>query len=156
LRAEAGHHVARINRDRQSQTVTIVIEAMPTKLTALAIAIAILLATISLSRAADEPPIILAVGTKGMTLMLERPFKAVLIGDPDVVDVLIQGDRLATLQPQGLGATNVVFLDEGNIAIANFRVVVSKTGAKNISFNGQANCEQAEIERIANVKSVGL
>ena len=129
---------------------------MPSKLTALVIALAIFLATISLSRAADEPPIILAVGTKGMTLMLERPFKAVLIGDPDVVDVLIQGDRLATLQPQGLGATNIVFLDEGNIAIANFRVVVSKIGAKNISFNEQENCEQGEIERITDVKNVRL
>jgi Flp pilus assembly secretin CpaC len=119
---------------------------MPTKLTALAIAFAVFVTTISLTRAADKT-VILEIGTKGMTLMLEKPFKAILIGDPDVVDVLTQGDRLATLQPQGLGATNIIFLDEGNIAIANFRVVVCKTGAKNISFNEQANCERIEIER---------
>jgi len=119
---------------------------MPTRRTALAIAYAVFVTTISLTRAADRT-IILEIGTKGMTLMLERPFKTVLIGDPDVVDVLTQGDRLAMLQPQGLGATNIIFLDEGNIVIANFRVVVCKIGAKNISFNEQSNCEHAEIER---------
>jgi Flp pilus assembly secretin CpaC len=119
---------------------------MPTKLTALAIAFAVFVTTISLTRAADKT-VILEIGTEGMTLMLERPFKAVLIGDPDVVDVLTQGDRLAMLQPQGLGATNIIFLDEGSIAIANFRVVVCKTGAKDIAFNEQANCEHVEIER---------
>ena len=118
---------------------------MPTRRTALAIALAVFVTTISLTRAADKT-IILEIGTNGTTLMLERPFKAVLIGDPGVVDVLTQGDRWAMVQPQGLGATNIVFIDEGNIAIANFRVVVCKTGAKSTSFNEQTNCEQVDIE----------
>ncbi len=72
--------------------------------------------------------------------MLDRPFKAVLIGDPDIVDVLTPADRWAILQPLGLGATNIVFIDEGNIAIANFRVAVCKTSARGVPFNQPASC----------------
>jgi Flp pilus assembly secretin CpaC len=120
---------------------------MPTRriCTALAIVFAILATTISLTRAADNT-IVLEIGTDGMALMLERPFKAVLIGDPEVVDVLTQGDRWAMVQPQGLGATNIVFIDEGNIAIANFRVVVCKIGVKSTSLSGQASCEHVDVD----------
>ena len=115
---------------------------MPRKCTTLAIAFAVLVATMSLARATDKT-IILAIGTEGTTLMLERPFSTVLIGDPGVVDVLTQGDRSALLQPQGLGGTNIVFLDEGNIAIANLRVVVCGTAARSISFSDQSECGHA-------------
>ena len=119
---------------------------MPRKCTALAIAFAVFVAMMSLARATDKT-VILAIGSEGTTLMLERSFSTVLIGDPGVVDVLTQGDRSALLQPQGLGGTNVVFLDEGNIAIANVRVVVCGTGAKRISFNDQSDCGQADVEK---------
>src|SRR5579864_4833118 len=115
---------------------------MQKKRTTLAIAFAVLAATMSLARATDKT-IILAIGTEGTTLMLERPFSTVLIGDPGVVDVLTQGDRSALLQPQGLGGTNIVFLDEGNIAIANLRVVVCGTAARSISFSDQSECGHA-------------
>ena len=62
----------------------------------------------------------------GSALMLELPFKTVLIGDLDVVDVRAQGDRSVILVPLDLGATNVVFVDEQSIAIANVRVVVTQ------------------------------
>jgi Flp pilus assembly secretin CpaC len=119
---------------------------MPTKRTVLAMAFTVLVATISLARAADKT-IILAIGTEGTTLMLERPFSTVLIGDPAVVDVLTQGDRSALLQPQGLGGTNIVFLDAANIAIANVRVMVCETAARTISFNDQSECEHVGIAR---------
>ena len=112
---------------------------MNTRHIVLAIALAVLLMTVSLARAADET-IILTVGTEGTTVMLERPFKTVLIGDPNIVDVLTQGDRSALLQPQGLGGTNIIFLDEGNIAIANIRVVVCETAARSTSLNDQSAC----------------
>jgi Flp pilus assembly secretin CpaC len=62
----------------------------------------------------------------GSTLMLERQFRTVLIGDPDVVDVRAQGDRSVILVPLDLGSTNVVFVDEQSIAIANVRVLVTQ------------------------------
>jgi Flp pilus assembly secretin CpaC len=119
---------------------------MSRKRTILAIAFAVLVETLSLARATDKT-IILAIGTEGTTLMLERPFSTVLIGDPDVVDVLAQGDRSALVQPQGLGGTNIVFLDAGNIAIANVRVVVCETAARRISFGDQSECGHVDVEK---------
>jgi Flp pilus assembly secretin CpaC len=88
------------------------------------LAAALLPITHSISRAADQE-ITLKLGA-GSTLMLERQFKTVLIGDPDVVDVRAQGDRSVILVPLDLGATNVVFVDEQSIAITNVRVLVTQ------------------------------
>jgi Flp pilus assembly secretin CpaC len=88
------------------------------------LAAALLPITYSISGAADQE-ITLRLGA-GSTLQLERPFTTVLIGDPDVVDVRAQGDRSVILVPLDLGATNVVFVDEQSIAIANVRVLVTQ------------------------------
>jgi Flp pilus assembly secretin CpaC len=117
---------------------------MPTKRTALAFVFIVVVATMSLARATDRT-IVLAIGTEGTTLMLERPFKTVLIGDPAVVDVLTQGNRWALLQPQGLGGTNIVFLDEGNIAIANIRVLVCGSAARSTALDDRSGCEQIGV-----------
>jgi Flp pilus assembly secretin CpaC len=94
-------------------------------------AVTLLLIPISLTWAADQT-IILRLGA-GATLLLERPFKTVLIGDPNIVDVLTQSDRSVILQPLNLGATNIIFLDETSIAITNVRVLVYGTGASRIN-----------------------
>jgi len=68
--------------------------------------------------------LMLMLGT-GSTLQLKRPFDTILIDNPDVVDVQALSDQLVLLEPLNLGTSNVVFVDERNIAIANIRVVVS-------------------------------
>ena len=93
-------------------------------------AVTLLLIPISLTWAADQS-IILRLGA-GSTLLLERPFKTVLIGDPNIVDVLTLSDRSVILQPLNLGATNIIFLDETSIVITNVRVLVYGTGASRI------------------------
>jgi Flp pilus assembly secretin CpaC len=60
----------------------------------------------------------------GSTFRLERPFDTILIDNPDVVDVRTLSDRSVLLEPLSLGTSNVVFVDERNIAIANIKVVV--------------------------------
>lgn len=60
----------------------------------------------------------------GSTLQLKRPFDTILIENPDVVDVQALSDQLVLLEPLNLGTSDVVFVDERNIAIANIRVVV--------------------------------
>jgi len=79
------------------------------------------------SWAADQT-ITLRLGA-GSALMLGRPFKTVLISDPDIVDVRTQSERAVMLVPLDLGAANLVFLDQDSIAIANVRVEVLATGA---------------------------
>jgi Flp pilus assembly secretin CpaC len=79
------------------------------------------------SWAADQT-ITLRLGA-GSALTLAQPFKTVLISDPDIVDVRTQSERAVILVPLDIGATNLVFLDQDSIAIANFRVEVRATGA---------------------------
>jgi len=83
---------------------------------------ALLLTSISMSRA-DET-ITLTLGS-GSTFRVSEPFKTVLIGNPDVVDVQTQDDRSVIVKPLKLGASNVIFLNRQSIAIGNIRVVVS-------------------------------
>jgi Flp pilus assembly secretin CpaC len=85
-----------------------------------------LLTTISVAGAADQT-ITLRLGAP-TALALGRPFKTVLMGDPNIVDVHTINDRRVTLEPLNLGATNLVFVDGRNIAITNVRIVVLGAG----------------------------
>lgn len=78
---------------------------------------------------AQDETLTLMLGARS-TLTLERPFDTILIDNPDVVDVRALSDRSVLFEPLNLGTSNVVFLDERNIAIANIRVVVgdARTG----------------------------
>src|SRR5258708_36704694 len=105
-------------------------------------AVTLLLIPISLTWAADQT-IILRLGA-GATLLLERPFKTVLIGDPNIVDVLTQSDRSVIPQPLNLGATNIIFLDETSIAITNGRALVYGTGATRINCQDFADIDDLQ------------
>jgi Flp pilus assembly secretin CpaC len=94
---------------------------------AFALALAFVVTTISVTWAADQT-ITLELGA-GSAVVLERPYKTVLIGDPDVVDVQTLSERSALLKPLNPGATNLVFIDEAGIAIANFRILVCSAAA---------------------------
>lgn len=86
----------------------------------------LLLATISVACAADQT-ITLRLGAP-TALALGRPFKMVLIGDPNIVDVHTLNDSRVILEPLNLGATNLIFVDDGSIAITNVRIVVFGPG----------------------------
>ena len=102
------------------------------------LAMALITTTASLTWAAD-PPIVLRVGASS-PLLLERPFRTMLIGDPRIVDVLVRDDRSVILQPRKPGATNVIFLDAGSIAIANIRILVCNVGVGAIPYPDRADC----------------
>ena len=97
------------------------------RLRAYFLALVLLLTTISAACAADQT-ITLRIGAK-TALALERPFETVLIGDPNIVDVYTLGDRRVTLEPLGLGTTNLIFVDERSIAITNVRILILGPGA---------------------------
>jgi len=103
-----------------------------------------LLITTSIARATDQT-ITLGAGA-GSTLVLARPFKTVLIGDPKVVDVLTYGDRLVVLEPLNPGATDIIFIDEKSIVIRNVRVVVRKSGATRISYQARPDCGYGDVK----------
>src|SRR6516164_7746273 len=92
-------------------------------LRACACGLMLLMNTVSASFAADQT-IFLELGGVGSTLLLDRSFDAVLIGDSNVIGVHIETDRSVILEPLGLGASDLVFLDEKKMAISNIRVFV--------------------------------
>ena len=112
---------------------------MTPMLRACVVAVALLLTTISATSAADQT-ITLRLGA-GSALALERPFKAVMIGDPRVVDVQTRDDRSVLLEPLSLGATNIIFVDERSIAITNVGVLVCNAGAIRVTYQDQPDCE---------------
>ena len=73
-------------------------------------------------------------------LLLERPFKTMLIGDPNIVDILKRSDRSVILHSLNLGETNVIFLDETSIVIANVRILVCKTATSPIAYGDGSDC----------------
>jgi Flp pilus assembly secretin CpaC len=91
----------------------------------LALWAALLLATISATWAADRT-IDLRVGF-GLSFVLDRAFETVLIGDSDIVDVHTRDNRSVVLEPLAPGATNLVFLDDKNIVIANVAILVRQS-----------------------------
>jgi Flp pilus assembly secretin CpaC len=106
---------------------------------AFSVAWALILTATSVTWAADQT-ITLRLGT-GSALALERPFETILIGDPDVVDVHARGDRSVILEPLNPGATNLVFVDQRNIAIINVRILVCNAGAVAIRHLDEPDCE---------------
>jgi Flp pilus assembly secretin CpaC len=80
------------------------------------------LLALSASQAFDDTMTI-ALGT-GSLLTLDRPFETVLVGDPQVVDVSLQTDRTVLVKALNRGTSNIVFVNEHSVAIANIRVVV--------------------------------
>jgi Flp pilus assembly secretin CpaC len=82
----------------------------------------------------------LRLGTQSV-LALEKPFETVLIGDPNLVDVRARNDRTVILEPLDLGATNLIFIDEQSIAIANVGILVCSAGAVRIVYQHKAGCE---------------
>jgi len=114
-----------------------------TRLGVFALTLPLLLAAGSASRAADRT-ITLRLGAES-ALALTRPFKTILIGDPGIVDVHAQNARSVLLEPLNPGATNLVFVDERSIAIANVRVLVCDGIAVRISYQDGPDCRQTPI-----------
>ena len=108
----------------------------------LVVALNVLFITVTASWATDQT-VTLMLGT-GSAFSLERPFKTVLIGDPNVVDVVTRDERSVFFEPVNPGSTNVVFVDENSIAIINVGILVCKAGASatRIAFRDSPDCGQ--------------
>jgi Flp pilus assembly secretin CpaC len=110
----------------------------------LGLALTLLFATTVFPTRAADRPMMLSLGAAASVLLLERPFKTLLIGDPDVVDVLNRDNRSVFLQPLQPGETNVVFLDESSIVIANVGILVCEACASPIMYLERAAHDPAD------------
>lgn len=110
-----------------------------------AFALGVLLTTITASWATDQT-ITLTLGT-GSAFSLGRPFKVVLIGDPNVVDVVTHDDRSVIFEPLNPGATNVIFVDERSIVIINVGIRVCEARATRIAYQNRPDCARDKKEK---------
>lgn len=86
------------------------------------ILIATLFLTVSDARAGDST-IVLGIGTAS-ELTLVRAFATMLADDSGVVDVHADGDRSVVIEARKVGQTNLVFIDDRGVVIANIRVSI--------------------------------
>ncbi len=84
--------------------------------------IALLVTAVAAARAMDQT-VVVELGIVS-TLAFDRPYETVLIGAPDIIDVHRRDDRSVALQPLNPGVTNLVFMDDRNIVIANVEIRV--------------------------------
>ena len=91
----------------------------------LALWAALFLATISVTLAAEKT-IDLRVGL-GSSLVLDRVFETVMIGDSDIVDVHARDNHSVMLEPLAPGTTNLIFLDDQNLVVANIAILVRQS-----------------------------
>ena len=97
----------------------------------LALAATLLLSVIAAARAEDRT-IAMKLGVTSR-LLLDRVFETVLIGDADIVGVYADDDNSVILEPLALGTTNLVFVDDRHIAIANIRIAVCEDRPKSVA-----------------------
>ena len=57
-------------------------------------------------------------------LSLDSSFDTVIVGDPLIVDVRIDDDQTAVVEPLKPGVTSLVFVDTRGMVIANIRILV--------------------------------
>lgn len=85
---------------------------------------ALLVTSVAAGRAADQI-VALRLGVKS-ALVLDRAFETVLIGDLDIVDVHERDDHSVVLDPLTPGTTNLIFVDDRKIVVANIQVHVQQ------------------------------
>ena len=104
---------------------------------ACALGLILSLAAPSLAKAVDET-IVLRVSVTSI-LNLDNTFETVMIGDPNVIDVHIFGNRSVILEPLKIGAASIIFLNESSIVTANVRVFVC--GIIHTKYREGSDCE---------------
>ncbi|MBK3746208.1 hypothetical protein G3A39_44540, partial [Paraburkholderia aspalathi] len=74
-------------------------------------------------------------------LRLARPADTIVIGNPSIVDAVVQDSRTVILTGKGFGVTNIVIIDADGEPILDEQVVVSRSTASTTRIYRQANVQ---------------
>lgn len=94
----------------------------------LVIALAVCLASIQ-ARAAD----LVVSYDQSQLLRLPRPVSSVIIGNPSIADVAIQGGNLLVVTGKTFGVTNIIALDDQRNIIQDQRIVVQRDEVRTVN-----------------------
>ena len=64
---------------------------------------------------------------------LPRPATTVIVGNPSVADVNVQGGRLLVITGKNYGTTNLIALDGKGHEIANYKITVKTNGERKVT-----------------------
>jgi hypothetical protein len=96
---------------------------------AAALACPSILATFSEARAAD----LVVRYDQSQLIRLPRPIAEVIIGNPSIADVTVQGGNLLVVTGKTFGVTNIIALDADRNVIQDQRVVVEQDDRRTVS-----------------------
>lgn len=87
------------------------------------------------ARAAD----LVVAYDQSQLLRLPRPVSSVIVGNPSIADVAIQGGNLLVVTGKTFGVTNIIALDEERNIIQDQRIIVQRDEVRtvNLSRGGQ-------------------
>lgn len=94
-----------------------------------AIAALALILSISASPAAD----LVVAYDQSQLLRLPRPVAEVIIGNPSIADVAVQGGNLLVVTGKSFGVTNIIALDADRNVIQDQRVVVDRDDRRTVA-----------------------
>lgn len=83
------------------------------------------------ARAAD----LVVAYDQSQLLRLPRPVSSVIIGNPSIADVAIQGGNLLVVTGKTFGVTNIIALDEERNIIQDQRVVVQRDEVRTVNLS---------------------
>ena len=99
-----------------------------------------LVVTMDLPNWAGDRTIVVERGTP-FPLVLAVPFDTFMIGNPDIVDARRRNGRSLIVEGLAPGASNIIFIDERSIAVANVRILVCDAGATRADEHNEDGCE---------------
>jgi hypothetical protein len=87
------------------------------------------------AQAERKSPIIYVEADHAKIQRLSQPAAAVIVGNPFVADVNVQGGRLLVITGKNYGTTNLIVLDSKGQEIANYKITVKTNGARKVTLH---------------------
>ncbi len=100
----------------------------------------LVLAAIALCGSAKAADLVV-VYDQSQLLRLPRPVSSVIIGNPSIADVEIQGGNLLVVTGKTFGVTNIIALDADRNIIQDQRIVVSRDDVRTVNLSKGAERE---------------
>jgi hypothetical protein len=99
------------------------------------IASAVLLLAALVSAGASRASDLVVSYDQSQLLRLPRPVASVIIGNPSIADVAIQGGNLLVVTGKTFGVTNIIALDAERNIIQDQRIVVQRDEVRTVNLN---------------------
>jgi Pilus formation protein N terminal region len=109
--------------------------SFPASTPAALIAAATLMAAVTLDATASRANDLIVRYDQSQLLRLPRPVTEIIVGNPSIADVTVQGGNMLVVTGKTFGITNVIALDSERNVIQDQRVVVERDDKRIVNLN---------------------